>query len=173
MSPDPLQKARIWFLIRFGVIVAVLYAAIAWNPVNDRVIVPFTQKITAAAGWMASLVEGPLRVSGTIISNPTFAVDVKNGCNGVEAMILLLAAMAAFPAPWKARLFGIGAGFLAIQFVNTFRVAFLFWLGVHHRNVFDLFHVAVWQTLIILFSVALFMVWSWKFGAPRDVAESR
>jgi len=40
----------------------------------------------------------------------------------------------------------------------------LFWLGAHHRAVFDLFHTAVWQTVLILAAVGLFVLWTRRIG---------
>jgi exosortase H (IPTLxxWG-CTERM-specific) len=97
---------------------------------------------------------------GTRLRSAAFAVDVKNGCNGVEAMLILVAAILAYPAGWRARLAGVAAGTVAIQGANLVRVVSLFWLGAHHREVFDLFHTAVWQTALILLAVGLFVLWS-------------
>ena len=99
------------------------------------------------------------------LRSSAFAVDVKNGCNGVEAMLILVAAVLAFPAGWKARLAGVAAGTLVIQALNLVRVVSLFWLGTHRRDVFDLFHAAVWQTVLILVAVGLFVLWTRWIGA--------
>lgn len=107
----------------------------------------------------------PAASSGTRITSPAFTVDVKNGCNGVEAMLILFAAVLAFPAPWRSRLAALVAGTVALQALNLVRVVSLFWLGVHHRDVFEMFHTAVWQTLLILVAVGLFVLWSrWVGG---------
>jgi hypothetical protein len=56
--------------------------------------------------------------------------------------------------------------------VNLVRLSSLFWLGEHYRRIFDLFHIAVWQSLVILAAIAIFILWSWKF-AEKPLAESR
>ena len=132
----------------------------AVKPANDHVIVPFTERIVGVSTAVLRAVGEPTVASGTRITSPSFAVDVKNGCNGVEAMLILLAAVLAFPAPWRSRLAALAAGALVIQVLNLVRVVSLFWLGAHHREVFDLFHTAVWQTLLILTAVGLFVLWS-------------
>ena len=48
---------------------------------------------------------------------------------GVEAMIVLLAAIMAFPSSFKAKLWGLGLGFLAVQSVNLLRIVSLFFLN--------------------------------------------
>ena len=104
--------------------------------------------------------------------SPRFALDVRNGCNGVEAVILLAAAIFAFPATLRSRLIGVSAASVAIELLNLVRLSSLFWLGEHYRHVFDFFHVAVWQSLVILAAISIFILWSWKF-AEKPLAESR
>ena len=132
----------------------------AVQPVNDRVVVPFTERIVRVSSVALRAIGEPVAAEGTNIRSVAFAVDVKNGCNGVEAMLILLAAVLAFPASWRQRLYGLLAGIAVIQVLNLVRVVSLFWLGAHHREVFDMFHTAVWQTLLILVSVGLFVLWS-------------
>lgn len=54
---------------------------------------------------------------GKVIWDPTsgFAVSIEAGCNGVEAGIILISAMLAYPASWSARLIGILLGNLTVQ----------------------------------------------------------
>lgn len=168
-----MDRKRTIFLLSFLGIVVALYAVIAVNPVNDHVILPFTRFLTRVAGVLLNIAGQDVVVDGTIIRSPTFAVDVENGCNGIEAIILLVAAIGAFPTGWKQKLIGIVGGFFIVEILNTFRVAMLFWLGEHFRRFFQLFHVAVWQSVIILLTVGLFLLWSWKIATPRAVADGR
>lgn len=168
-----MDRKRTIFLLTFLGIIVALYAVVAINPVNDHVIIPFTKFITRIAAVLLNIAGQGVVVDGTIIRSKTFAVDVENGCNGIEAIILLVAAIGAFPAGWKQKLIGIVGGFFAVEALNTFRVAMLFWLGDHFRKFFQLFHVAVWQSIIILLTVGLFLLWSWKIATPRAVADGR
>jgi exosortase/archaeosortase family protein len=56
--------------------------------------------------------------------------------------------------------------------LNLVRLSTLFWLGEHYRQIFDFVHIAVWQSLIILAAISIFILWSWKF-AEKPLAESR
>ncbi len=154
-----MQPAQKKFLVRFVVFLAVFYALVAIRPVNDAVVVPFTAFLVRISAGLLGAIGEKVVTEGTVIRSSLFAVDVKNGCNGIEATLLLLAAMLAFPAPAKARIAGIAAGLAAIQVVNLVRIVSLFWLGAHRRDVFDLFHAAVWQSLLILLAVGIFVVW--------------
>jgi exosortase H (IPTLxxWG-CTERM-specific) len=149
-----------------------LYVVIALNQVNDRVIVPFTEVISRGAAGLLSVFERGVGAEGTVMRSSRFALDVRNGCNGVEAVILLAAAIFAFPATLRSRLIGIVAATVAIELLNLVRLSSLFWLGEHYRHIFDVFHIAVWQSLIILAAISIFILWSWKF-AEKPLAVSR
>ena len=148
------------FLVRFGIALVVLYLLVAIGPSNDHLVVPFTEGIVMVSGALLRALGEPVVTAGTIIRYGSFAVDVKNGCNGLEAAIILAAAVVAFPATLRQRLTGLAVGFLVIEVLNLVRVVSLFWLGVHRPAVFELFHAAVWQTALILVAVSLFVFWS-------------
>ena len=88
-----------------------------------------------------------------------FAVSIEAGCNGVEATIVLLAAILAFPAPWKHKLAGLAAGIVAVQGLNILRVISLFYLGQWDYQVFEWAHLYVWQALIMLDVLVVWLVW--------------
>ena len=167
-----MQPAQKKFLIRFVVALGAFYVLVAIQPVNDRVVVPFTELLVRISTVLLAAIGEKTQTFGTVIQSPAFAVDVKNGCNGLEAALLLVAAMLAFPATAKRRAQGIAAGLAVIQGVNLVRIVSLFWLGVHHRNVFELFHAAIWQTALILLAVGIFLAWS-RFAGGGDPVEAR
>jgi len=72
------------------------------KPANDHVIVPFTERIVGASTAVLTAFGEPAASAAPGSRRPPSPVDVKNGCNGVEAMLILFAAVLAFPAPWRA-----------------------------------------------------------------------
>lgn len=161
------------FLIRFAVLLVVLYAIVAIHPVNDNVIVPYTNGLAWIVAKALALIRITAVAEGTVINAAEFALDIRNGCNGVEAVVLLLAAIAAFPASLVDRTKGLLSGLLFVQIVNVVRLVMLFWLGLYHHSVFKLFHVTVWQTVIVLFTFAFFYVWSTRVASRTSSAPAR
>ena len=162
-----MQRPQVLFLLKFFVILVAAYLVIAWHPVNDHVIVPFTMAITRASAFLLNLLGQAVIVTGTVIGSQRFAVNINNGCNGVEAMLILLASIVAFPAPMKARAVGLGLGAIAVQIINLIRIITLFLLGAYYPRVFDMFHTAVWQILVILSAIVFFLIWSARVGPAR------
>ncbi|HET7706851.1 MAG TPA: exosortase H [Thermoanaerobaculia bacterium] len=163
---------RVIFVAKFGAALIVLYVIVALNPVNDHVIVPFTELVAKASAAVLRMSDGGIETAGTVIHSPRFAIDVRNGCNGIEAIILLCSAIIAFPATLRSRLTGLLAASVAIQLINVVRLSSLFWLGTYQRRIFEIFHVAVWQSLIILAAISMFVLWSLKF-AEKPLVPSR
>ena len=149
------------FLIVFMLAQAVLFGLEMLQPVQQQVILPWTSLIADISGWFMSFFDANVIASGKVISHGVngFAVSIEPGCNGVEAMIVLLAAIGAFPAPWLYKLKGLMWGFLAIQGMNLLRIISLFYLGQWSRELFDWAHLYVWQALIMLDALVVFLIW--------------
>lgn len=162
-----MQRPQVLFLVKFFAVLIVAYLLIAWNPVNDAVIVPFTEAIARGSGVLLNLMGEHVSVHGTAVSSARFGVNINNGCNGVEAMLILLASIVAFPASMKARAAGLILGALAVQLLNFIRIISLYLLGAYHPKLFDLFHTAVWQVVIILAAIGFFLVWSARVAPNR------
>lgn len=162
----PAEKSRssnrrsVSFLLRFLALLVAFYALVAIRPVNDAVIVPFTAAVARVSAAALNVLGERVEVDGTLIRSGRFAVEIENGCNGVETALLFGAAVLAFPAPWRRRLFGLLLGFLAIQLINLVRVVTLFWVGAHRPALFGATHTVVWQSIVVLCGVLLFLVWA-------------
>ncbi len=161
------RRQEIMFLAVFILILGGGFTLLSVNWVNDNAIEPFTAGVAKASGIALNLIGQDIEMQGTIIRNKRFAVNIKNGCNGVETMIIFLGAVLAFPASWKARGIGLFLGLLAIQFVNLIRVVALFLTGSYYPKFFDSSHTVVWQTLVILFGVVLWIFWANRFATPK------
>ena len=131
--------------------------------------VPLTAGIAKVSGSILQAIGENVRVAGTTITSPRFGVNINNGCNGVEAMLILLASIVAFPASMKARAAGLLLGAVVVQVLNFIRIITLYLLGAYQPRLFDLFHTAVWQIVIILAAIGFFLVWSARV-APARVA---
>jgi exosortase H (IPTLxxWG-CTERM-specific) len=171
-QPASPRRRSLLFLARFLVLLVVFYFLVAWNPINDAVIVPFTSAIARVSGAILVALGEKVTVAGTEIRSGAFAVQIENGCNGVEAALLFGSAVLAFPAPWRRRLLGLVAGFAAIQVLNLVRVVSLFWIGAHRPEFFNSSHTVIWQSAVVLASVLLFLLWASRESREREAAEA-
>jgi exosortase H (IPTLxxWG-CTERM-specific) len=165
------NRKEIQFLVLFVALLGAGFTLISVHWVNDHVIEPFTGGIARTSGAALNLLGQHVTMQGTVIRSSRFAVNIRNGCNGVEAMLIFLAAVLAFPASWKSRLAGLALGILAIQVVNLIRVVALFLTGIYFPKIFDTSHTVIWQTIVILFGVVLWIFWANRFATPPAPAE--
>ena len=149
------------FLVLFAVAVAALFAAELTPPVQRAVVLPWTAGLTHLSAGLITLFDPRVAAYGNVLQSTAngFAVSIEAGCNGVEAALVLIGAMLAFPAPWKHRAAGILAGLAAVQSLNVVRVISLFYIGQWNRDAFEWAHLYVWQALIMLDVLIVWLVW--------------
>src|SRR5437867_13263753 len=149
------------FFVLFMVLLALMFGLELTPWAQQWFVEPWT---VALARISASLVTGvdPGVISVGKVLRSTgngFAVSIEAGCNGVEATIVLIAAMLAFPAPWKNKITGLLVGTIAVQGLNIIRVISLFYLGQWNFHVFEWAHLYVWQALIMLDVLIVWLLW--------------
>lgn len=148
-------------LLKFVIILLALFTIELMGPVQTWVIQPFTAAVAKVSAVVLQTFDSTVQAQGIVLSNMTTgaAVSIQPGCNGVEAMIVVLAAIAATPASWKYKLIGIGLGFLAIQALNVVRIISLFYLLQWNPVWFEWAHLYLWQALIMLDGLIVYLLW--------------
>ena len=138
------------------------------NPVQEQLILPFTGALASISANLIQPFDSSVIAHGKILQfgDNGFAVSIEAGCNGVEATIVLIAAVVAFPAPWKTRLAAILLGFLAIQALNILRIISLFYLGNWNLEIFTWVHLYLWPVLIMLDVLVVFVLYLRHLSAP-------
>ena len=149
------------FFILFVVFLVALFAAELTPPVQSAVVIPWTGALAHLSAGLIAFFDSQVAAHGRIIHSTAngFAVSIEAGCNGIEAAIVLIAAMLAFPAPWKHRVIGILAGLFAVQALNIVRVISLFYLGQWSVKAFEWAHLYLWQALIMLDVLVVWLIW--------------
>lgn len=149
------------FFIYFIIIQVLLFATELSNAAQERLIIPFTEAIAWISSSLIQVFDDRVSSEGIVIRNLDngFAVAIQAGCNGVEALIVLVAAIIAFPSPWKHKLIGIIAGFFAVEILNLVRIISLFYLGQWNFKIFEWAHLYIWEALIMLDVLILFLIW--------------
>jgi len=148
---------------------AVTGFALQVTPFVDREFVaPFILGITAASSLLIEIFGGSVDIFGDILRSPIsgFAVKVDNGCSGLEAVILICAAVLAFPTTWKLRLIGVLGCSAAILGVNLIRIISLFYIGQYSMKWFEWAHLYAWDILIMVDGVIAILLWI-RYAIPR------
>lgn len=160
-STSLVANFMIRFFVLFTVMLVGLFTLEILQPAEEYVILPFTSFIADVSVWILQVFDDSVESYKNIIRNSVtgFGVRIERGCNGVEAVIILFAAIFSFPAPFKNKIIGFVIGFFAIQILNLIRIISLFYLGQWNQVAFLWFHLYLWQALIILDALVVWLIW--------------
>ncbi len=160
------------FFVFFVLIQAVLFGGELTAPAQQYFVVPWANLLATISAGLVKFFDPNVLVVGKIVESTKngFAVSIEAGCNGVEATIVLIAAMLAFPAPWKNKIVGLTVGIVAVQGLNIVRIISLFYLGQWNYEVFEWAHLYVWQALIMLDVLIVWIIWVRLVPGRRDRA---
>ena len=143
-------------------------------------------------GWLQGYLRGYARLAGAILSlfDPRVVVEgnlitgrsalsIVKTCDAMDANLLFLAAVLAFPsAPaaagrrWPRKLVAALAGLAAITTLNLARICSLYAVNVYWPSAFELCHAALWPLLLIVATVAMFAAAArWLSRAPAAETE--
>ena len=151
----PLRFALIFFCC------FILGVAVLLTPPVQSVDLQFNRGLVAISNEIITVCGGQATRQGAILrSAGGFAVEMRDGCNAVNVMILLCSAVFAFPASWRMKALGVLGGVAIIQVVNLFRFITLFYLGQYSMPWFEFAHAYLWESLIFLDTVVVFWYWA-------------
>jgi exosortase/archaeosortase family protein len=93
------------------------------------------------------------------IRAPGGGLNILNGCEGLEALFLLMAAFATAPLPWRSRALGLLVGVPVVFAVNQVRILALFYAYRSDQALFDPLHGIVAPIVMILLVAGYFYAW--------------
>jgi exosortase H (IPTLxxWG-CTERM-specific) len=162
------------FVIIFLLLLLGLFTVEMLTPVQEHIIVPFTTMLARLSAAIILPFDSSAVAYGKVLQfkDTGFAVSIEAGCNGVEAAIVLIAAIIAFPASWSARFTAISLGFLAIQALNIARIISLFYLGNWNMEIFSWIHLYLWPALIMLDVLIVFVVYLRYLSSTKNTTEA-
>lgn len=149
------------FSITYLILMGIFFFVIGFTPLQRIIDVNglYTKGVVVITSKILGIVNIPCTFQGSIIQLPAIALDVRFGCNGLEAVMIYSVAVIAFPAAWKKKILGIVAGFIIIQVINILRIASLAYSGIHFRRLFEYIHIYVAQGLMIAISLGVFFIY--------------
>lgn len=164
-------KPALWFLFKFLSIYIVgnlIYGFFieAVNP-NPDVITKFVTKQTAGIlhHFDESIVSQPNPIEPTVFirDESQVVINVFEGCNGVNVMIVFVAFVVAFGGRWLDMLWFIGGGVVIIHILNLLRLSFLYYLAKNNPEHFYFFHKYLFTAILYIAVFILWAIWIKRF----------
>ena len=162
------------FFFVFLAIQLTLFGINMLNWVQQHLVEPWTALLARICAFLVTWFDKSAVAEGKVLWNhaTNFGVSIEAGCNGIEACIVLFAAILAFPSSWRHKIIGMVAGFFAVQAINIVRVISLFYLGQWNMAAFNFAHEYLWQALIMLDVLVVWLLWM-RFVAKREAGPNR
>lgn len=168
-SPASTPKSKT--LLKFVITFAVLFLAFEVCYMNEYLYNHLFKNINILFAHLSASILNVFGIHATndaeTISNETFSMSVKQGCDSIEALGIFIFGVMAFPSKIPVKIYGLLIGSAIILTLNLVRLVNLFWIGLYHRDLFDLFHLEIWQAFFIILSIVLWILWVMRAVKPE------
>ena len=112
-----------------------------------------------------------VRVDGHRLISPRATLEVVRGCDGSGLLFLMSAAIVAFSASWRPKLWGLLAAAALVYVANELRVISLYFVLANRPAWFMPLHVSVFPLVILALGAMLYLWWMhWAQAFDTDVA---
>lgn len=150
------------FLVLFAVFYGLFYGA--YFAVPDRLLVRafYEPTIVAPAGALVNLISESEQVTwqDNRLQSRRAILDVVRGCDGIGLLLLLTAAVLAFPAPWRVKLAGVIGGVVAMYLLNLVRIVGLYFVVAYREEWFIPLHTLLIPGALVLLGGLYFHLWT-------------
>jgi exosortase family protein XrtM len=96
-------------------------------------------------------------------------LEIVRGCDGAGVLFLVVSAIIAFPSTGRRKLIGLLLGIGLIYLLNLLRISILYFVIAYQPDWFQLVHVYLAPTLMVLVGCCYF-AW-WAFGSTEKTHE--
>ncbi|MBI3846326.1 MAG: exosortase H [Planctomycetes bacterium] len=159
------------FACLFALWLGGLYAVLQIPFVQAFVRDPYSAAQVASTAAVLRILGVAASVDGLVLRAPGFDMRITNellgGCNGLNVVVILIAAVAAYPAPIRHRLVGIAVGAAVLFIVNVVRLVSLYFVGAHAPGLEEMMHLYVWQVLLIAVTGFIWFQWAERVPGPE------
>ena len=159
----------VWrFALTYLALMGSFFILISLKPIQNVIDLNglYTKGVVILTSKILKVLTIPSTYQGSIIQLPSIALDVKFGCNGLEAVMIYSVAVIAFPAYWKNKFMGILGGFLVIQVIIILRISLLAYSAIHFKNLFETVRIVL-PGMMIAVSLGLFFIYLNYAKSPK------
>lgn len=145
------------FGIRFGLICTFLITLSVWLP--EHFYAPLNHATASLAALCMELFGVRPELAGDFIALNGFRVRVVTECTALYGFILYGAFILSVPASPIMKLKGLISGAVTLTSINILRIAAVTLIGARRPEIFELLHVYIGQTIMMLTVIALALAW--------------
>jgi exosortase H (IPTLxxWG-CTERM-specific) len=149
------------FLLSFGLWIGLFSILFQLSWIDQHAVLPMTEATARVSNIFIRGLGFDTQVNGTVIAGSNgFAVNILKGCNGAYVLAIYLSAVFGFPSSFREKAMGAGIGIPVVQIINIGRIVSLYYIGAKFPDLFESFHYHVWQTIVIVLAMAVWIAWA-------------
>lgn len=126
----------------------------------------FTRAASHQSSWVLNFLGGQVeevskadKASIGWLNNGKLVLNVFEGCNGVNVIVVFIAFVVSFGGDWRTMLLFILLGIFIINIINVIRLALLYWVATEYQMYFYLVHKYLFTAIIYAVVFFLWVVW--------------
>lgn len=166
----PQLRFALIFLVAAGALFAIYSFPYQENGISEHWFHRYLAGYARLAGGVLGLFDRQVHVEGTVIDG-RFSLNIVKSCDAMEASLLFLAAIVAWPGRWRRKILAAAVGLVALTLLNVVRICTLYAVGIHFPRAFEPLHVEIWPLLLILATIGNFIVWA-RWMRPGPAADA-
>ncbi len=154
-----------FFILSFLLIFMILYRVI-YSPLLTAHFHPLLIRFnTYTSGRIISWFEEGMIIYKSSILSDKFSIRVIFDCCAIEPVLIYTSAVISYPLRVKSKIIGLILGIPTLLIINIIRIISLYFFGAYYGHlVMQRMHLDVWQVLIIIISLTLFLFWIYYVG---------
>jgi len=125
----------------------------------------FGEPAAALIGWQWP--EEAVAAASNRLTSARAALEIVRFCDGSGVLFIVIAAVLAFPASWRARVLGTLLGAALVYALNLLRLGGLYFVAAYHQPWFQALHTYFIPTLMIVLVALFYLGWLARV-APAD-----
>jgi len=147
------------FVMLFGFLIGLFYLMWATQWFHDIVVSNVTKLDAKIASVILNIFGWGTNTIGNTIESDALTLNVKTGCDGLEAMAMFSSGVIAYTASLAHKFRGLIYGIAFLFILNIIRILHLYVTGVYMPKYFEFFHQNFWQIVFIFLSIVLWAFW--------------
>lgn len=120
-----------------------------------------------ATAWSLRVLGSEAQARGSFVDFEPRPIRIIFECTAVFSVAIYAAAVLAYPVRLRSKLLGLAAGVVLLVLVNQVRLVSLLYVGSRFPDVFEFSHHVVGQSLIVFFTLLLWLAWASRAGERR------
>ena len=162
-------------MLRFALVLVACFVAFAiayFMLRRSEILAPFLAFNARAASAVLSFFGLSVQSEGALISSGGHSFQVITECTSLVPTAILVSAVIAWQSSAKQKMVGILVGALFLFLLNMVRIMSLLYVGTAFPEYLDIAHFIIWQALLILATVGVWILWVSKVvRSPGDMRQ--